>query len=111
MTFVPSAKETPHDVYLLEHSEGYYVGISNNVHYRLEQHKATKQNVRLAHHFKVPTRREAEGVEATFHQLMKQGEDMMDFFCEEFFLLHSLWFHRGMKGYPKHLTQVPRIKF
>jgi len=110
MTFVPSAMEFPHDVYLLEHSEGPYVGITNNVNKRLEQHKQTKKDVRLLHHFKVSTRREAEGVEATFHQLMKQ-EDITTLFCEEFFLLHSLWFHRGMKGYPKHLTQVPRIKF
>lgn len=111
MTFVPSAMEFPHQVYLLRHDDGLYVGITSSIEKRIKQHKQTKKNVELLHHFEVPTRREAEGVEAFFHQLQRQAQDITAFFCREYFLLHSLWFHRDHKGYGKHLRQQPRIKF
>lgn len=101
-----SAMDFPHYVYML--TDG-YVGITSNLDSRMNDHRI-KRRATLAKCFMVPTRREAEGVEATFHQLQKT-ENVIPFFCEEFFLWHSLWFHRGCKGYPKHLTQQPRLKF
>ena len=106
-----SAMEFPHQVYLLRHDGGLYVGITSSLHKRLEQHKKEKSNVELLDFFIVPTRREAEGVEATFHQMQRRGEDVSAFFCLEFFNLHSLWFCRGHKGYPKYLVQKPQLKF
>lgn len=106
-----SAMDWPHHVYLLKHQDGLYVGITTNLQRRLQEHSETKIDVILLHSFTVPTRREAEGVEASFHQLQKKGADIKDYFCHEFFLLHSLWFHKDHKGFPKHLTQVPRLNF
>ena len=106
-----SAMEYPHYLYLLKHDGGLYVGLTANLQRRLQQHSEEKSNVVLLHSFMVPSRREAEGVEACFHQLQKKGANIKDYFSHEFFLLHSLWFHSEHKGFPKHLTQKPRLNF
>ncbi len=98
---VPSVMEFPHHVYIL--TDG-YIGITASLRNRMKDH-LVKRNATLRESFIVPTRREAEGVEATLHHI---GED---FFCPEFYPLHSLWFHSGCKGYPKHLKQKPQLKF
>ena len=103
--------EYPHQVYLLRHDGGLYVGITSNLSRRLEQHKQTKSNVVLLDSFTVPTRREAEGVEACLHGLQRKNFDVESYFCVEYFNLHSLWFRREHKGYPKYLEQKPRLRF
>ncbi|WP_411543271.1 GIY-YIG nuclease family protein, partial [Escherichia coli] len=42
-----SAMEFPHQVYLLRHAAGLYVGITSSLQRRLEQHKQSKSNVEL----------------------------------------------------------------
>jgi hypothetical protein len=98
-------------VYLLWKNDDYYVVISANVHKRFLQHQQEDPEVQLLHHFKVPTRREAEGLEATLHHLQRQGEDVQDFFSPELFPLHTLWFNSKCKGYPKHLVSKPYMRF
>lgn len=106
-----SAMEFPHQVYLLRHDGGLYVGITSSLPRRMEQHKMSKSNVVLLNSFTVPTRREAEGVEACLHGLQRKGFDVESYFSIEYFNLHSLWFRREHKGYPKYLVQKPQLKF
>lgn len=106
-----SAMEFPHQVYLLRHDGGLYVGITSSLDRRISQHQKEKSNVVLLDNFIVPTRREAEGVEACFHQMQRKGFDIKAYFSIEYFKLHSLWFNRSHKGYPKYLVQKPQLKF
>lgn len=106
-----SAKDFPHKVYLLLRNDVEYIGITASLDKRLSQHKEEWHDVQLLDSFMVPTRREAEGVEAQLHQLQRSLGSAKDFFSLEFFELHSLWFCRDHKGYPKHLVQKPRLTF
>lgn len=105
---IPSAMSYPHFVYLIRRGDTEYVGITNDFARRLKEHKEADTFMC----FKVPTRREAEGVEATLHQLQKQGYEAADFFDKQFYLLHSLWFNSECKGFPKHLQfTTPQLRF
>lgn len=105
---VPSVANYPHYVYLIRRGDEEYVGISGNLAHRLQSHKEPDTFMC----FKTPTRREAEGVEATFHELQRQGYEASELFDKTFFLLHSLWFHSGCKGFPKHLQHTtPYLRF
>ena len=108
---VASVMEFPHDVYLIWKHKSYYVGTSSNAYKRLEQHQKEDPDAVLLDSFKVPTRREAEGIEATLHQIQKQGGNMEDWFDASIFPLHTLWFNSSCKGFPKHLKQKPYPRF
>jgi hypothetical protein len=107
MNYIPSAMDFPHAVYLIKKKGKQYVGITNSIPRRMMQHGEHE----FITSFTVPTRREAEGVEATLHQLQKQYDDVEPFMDVEFYVNHSLWFNSANKGYPKHLRQQPQPRF
>lgn len=106
MTYVPSVMEFPHHVYLIIKNGSQYVGITASLASRMKTHGPHT----FVTSFMVPTRREAEGVEATLHQLQKTVDDIEPYMDAAFYMAHSLWFNRSCKGYPKHLTQKPQLR-
>jgi hypothetical protein len=99
--------EHPHAVYLIHKNGAPYVGLTANLARRMVEHGPHE----FITSFIVPTRREAEGVEATLHKMQKEGIDVAPFMDVDFYVNHSLWFNSTCKGYPKHLRQKPQPRF